>query len=673
MEFIHFNKQLQNHLTALLKNADRLFVANVDKDVLWNTYLDSFPEGTNPMFRKRREFDCSCCRAFIKELGALIVIKDNKPVTLWSFKTQHPYDTVVKALEKYILSCGIRDIYFAPHANIGQDRSRDSISTNIVWDHFYVSIPSKFVRRREVSIESLQGEARDVRNVLKRGLDEITPSSLSTVLELISQGSLYRGEEWKNSLESFQRLQGLYLNMKSEQERSLYTWNATASTHVAKIRNSAVGTLLQDISEGMNLDRAVSRYEKIVAPANYKRPKAIFTQKMLDDAKKTIEDLGFKDSLARRFAVIDDVSVADVLFVDREVAKKMVGGDVFDSLSKSTKKTGKQNYSNVQEIHIDKFLADVVPHATKIELLFENRHASNLVSLLSPENKSAPSMFKWPNGFSWAYKNNIADSMKELVKQHGGKVDGDLRFSIQWNDANDNHNDLDAHCREPNGNRIYYATKTSQYTRGQLDVDVRVPGDKIAVENITWASRKTMKPGTYEFFVHNFSETGAKSGFTAEIEFDGQLYSFEVARPLKYSETVHVASVSYSNGEFKLEKSLANTSSSKSTWNIETNNFHRVQFISHSPNHWENSSGIGNKHVFFMLENCISDETPNGFFNEFLNPSLEKHKRVFEALGTKMKVKPSNEQLSGLGFSSQKNDVICRVEGQMTRVLKITF
>ena len=63
---------------------------------------------------------------------------------------------------------------------------------------------------------------------------------------------------------------------------------------------SRIGTLLVNVSNDMDLDTAVKKYEQIVAPANYKRPKAIFTKKMLEDAKKTISELGYMDSLNRR-------------------------------------------------------------------------------------------------------------------------------------------------------------------------------------------------------------------------------------------------------------------------------------------------------------------------------------------------------------------------------------
>lgn len=46
----------------------------------------------------------------------------------------------------------------------------------------------------------------------------------------------------------------------------------------------------------------------------------------------------------------------------------------------------------------------------------------------------------------------------------------------------------------------------------------------------------------------------------------------------------------------------------------------------------------------------------------------------FEALGAKMKVEPSDNQLTGLGFSTtQKASVICKVDGSFKRIIKINF
>ena len=135
-----------------------------------------------------------------------------------------------------------------------------------------------------------------------------------------------------------------------------------------------------------------------------------------------------------------------------------------------------------------------------------------------------------------------------------------------------------------------------------------------------------------------------------------------------------VAEVTLKDGQFTIKELLPSTTASKEMWGIKTNNFVPVSLVMYSPNYWDEQDGIGNKHYMFMLKGCVNDETPNGFFNEYLKPELEVHKRVFEALGSKMKCEDSGNQLSGLGFSATKRDeLVVKVIGSTERLLKIKF
>ena len=672
MEFIEFNRLMQKHVKTLTDAAPRLYVTDVDKDVLWNVYLDSFDPEDNPVFRERREHDCSCCRHFIKEFGGVVAIVNGVIKTIWDFPAADQYAPVVEALANYVRSRPIRDVYFAASEKVGTAASAEDMDGKIhTWHHFHVVLPSRFVHRGSDTLDSIRGEIRTTRNVFKRSLEELTPDSVQTVLELISQGSLYRGDEWKTALNEFARLQTAYL-LKSEEARELFTWETGAPPTVSRIRNHSIGTLLIDLSADVDLDEAVRKYEAVVAPTNYRRPKAVFTKKMLEDAQKTVEELGLTDSLGRRFATLDDITAGNTLFVDRDAKSRITGG-VFEELAGEVTVSPK-NFSRAEEVPLERFLREVLPGSTSVEVLLENRHKGNLVSLLAPTCPEAPSMFKWPNGFSWAYSGNIADSMKERVKAAGGAVDGVLRFSIQWNEDGKSCVDLDAHAHVP-GAFIRYADKRPAGAGGGfLDVDMINPSGT-GVENISWPAGSRLKPGVYKFAVHNFSEHLNHDGFDAEVEFDGEVHSFSHRKA--FSGVVTVAEVTVAkDGTMTIKNLLQGTSRTptRTLWNLPTGQFHRVQFVSHSPNHWEGASGLGNKHLFFMLSGCLSDETPNGFFNEFLRPDLEKHRRVFEALGAKMRAAPSQEQLSGLGFSSTKRDhLICRVTGRTTRVVKVAL
>lgn len=667
MNFINFKEAIQKQFDKI-KDSE-LFITNIDKDKMWETYLNSFPSGINKIYRERREYDCQYCKQFIRACGNVVSIIDNKLVSIWDIEIGGHYQVVADALSKTVKS-EIKNIFRHYEKKLGTDFNHQLLGEETIkWEHFYYELPKKFVTHKD-SIGTILSDARGNKDVFKRGLIEISIDAANTVLELIEQNSLYRGIENKDIVGLFVKYKKKF-ELTKELEKDNYCWiNSVKIGGVARIKNTAIGTLLVDISEGKGLDEAVRMFESKVAPTNYKRSSAVVTKGMINKAEKKVIEFGLENALGRRYAIMDDITINNILFADRTIKKSM---NVFDTLKKEA--PVKKNLKKVEEVNIKTFIETILPKADSIEIMFENSHINNLISLISPKNPNPNRLFKWDNNFSWSYNGEVTDSIKERVKKAGGNVSGVLRYSIQWNDGDNNQNDFDAHCIEPNGNLISYPKKGKiQSSSGMLDVDIINPGNKIAVENITWININKMQEGEYKLIVHNYSHNGGKTGFTAEVEYDGQIYSYAYNKELKNNEKVTVAEIEFSREKgIKFIKSLPFIQASKEIWGIKTNNFHKVQMIMNSPNYWDGKK-IGNKHYFFILEDCKNNKETIGFYNEFLRNDLTGERKVFEVLASKMKVKKSDNQLSGLGFSStKKNYIFCKVTGSFTRTIKINF
>lgn len=679
MTFKRFKEVFQQHVASMLEEESVLFVTGTDSDALWELYLASFPKGTNKIYRKRRSHDCSCCRAFIRQFGNVVAIGEHyEAVTIWDFDAESDtYQPVVDALAEYVASRPIRDVFVTRESAYGTDKSREMLDDGEVhtWHHFRVELPDRFVARSHGTLGALAAKARTDKELLKRSLDELAPVSVETVLDLVVEQSLYRGEEWQGPLTKFQELQNKYLFLPAD-EQDNYCWikSKEVGGAIARIRNHSIGVLLQDLTAGMDVMEAVGRYEHIVAPQNYKRPKPIFTQKMVKDAKETVERLGLLDSLPRRHAHLDDITINNVLWANKDAAREMDGLGVFEELADEVT-LDPRKFERLPGVDIGHFIDNVLPTARKVEILLENRHEPNLVSLIAPQHPDSASLFKWDNNFGWAYNGNVTDSMRQRVKALGGDITGVLRFSIQWNESRDNQNDFDAHCIEPNGNHIFFGNKGSRHrSSGMLDVDIVNPSRQVpngpAVENITWSNLSKMQEGVYHFYVKNYAHNGGRAGFRAEVEFGGKIYEYDYPRELLQSEEVTVAKIRLSIFKgVEFIESLPTTTSSRQVWDLMTNQFHPASVVTYSPNFWD-GRGVGNRHYLFMLAGCINPEQPSGFFNEYLKEEFMEQKRVFAALGSKMRVEQSDTQLSGVGFNSTtRNSLVVKIDGQATKII----
>jgi hypothetical protein len=617
------------------------------------------------------------CKNFIRRYGNVVAITENfEVISIWDDVTIQEYQNSAKEISKLLKNAKIQDVFFETYRELDQNVNYESVNKNLVkfrlgiaenrkiytkeeaekfgvvkpeqritFNHLHLDLPKQFVDQSGKSIESIMADYRSAKEVFKRALEELNVDTLTLVKDLIKQGSLLDGQTHLYKVEQFLPFLIAY-NKLNATEKDNYAWTTSYKLPIAKFKNELIGVLCTELAEGKELNDACMAWNKRVDPANYMKAVAPITTRQIEDAKRFVEENGYSESFNRRFATIEDINISEIKHVNVGDGNEKPAS-IFDSVKPATSTRHKRaEFDKVEEVSIETFMKDILPTCTNIEAFFEAKHAGNLVTLTTANNPASKPIFKYTNNFSKTFNGNLAgkSQIKQEVKSAGGKVDGVLRFSIMWADGNQDNSDLDAHCQEPTGH-IYYANRHAN-SGGNLDIDIQTPNGKLAVENITWPSLRTMKDGKYNFYVNQFANRYSK-GFKAEIEFNGEIFSYEYNMPV--NGNIAVAAVTLKNGEFAISHALTETStgSNKEIYGVETNKFQKVNLICLSPNHWATNNS-GNKYYMFMIEKCKCDQPIRSFHAEDLLPELAQHRKVLEILGNTTMIQPTEKQLSVL-------------------------
>jgi len=669
-DFTKFSHHVRTRLNDITASGAQVLLTTASKDDLWNWYLTSFPEGTNPIFRERTEHDCACCRSFIKNLGRIVVLDANGNYqTVWDNAGEFGFlGVVAEAMAEFIRTHPIAGTYHSREASYGNVSNVEKLDNGdtIVWNHFQGNVPTQC---KTTSVGEAMGATSAMHQVLSRGLEEDSLAALETVADLIASNSIYRGEEHAHSVNNFLALKQKYDGC-SGNLRTNFAW-MNVGNPAARFRNTVIGTLVTDLVDGMGIEKAVGRFETKVAPQNYKRTSAPITAGMVQKAVDKLRELGLESAINRRFAVMSDVSVNDVLFVDRDVRPEM-RDNLMDVLLTAVKPKAPKEQKGVVSIPVDDFMSTILPLADSISIQLDKSHLGNFVSLTAPAEEDVAPLFKWDNNFAWAYDGDVADGIKQRVKTAGGNVEAWLRVSLGWY----NYDDLDIHCITPRGAQIYYGSK-----QGVLDVDMNVsPHTREAVENLAFTQSKIRKfgDGEYAIFVHQYTKREATDvGFEIEYEHGGETIRAKFERAVKARAKQPVMGIQVKNGKVEgvaFDKNMTLGSASVEKWGVSTGTLVPVDTVLLSPNYW-GEKGTGNKHHIFVLRGCKNPMTVRGFFNEHLRGDLTEHRKVFEVLGAKTTCPLSDDQISGVGFSSTKKDTatFAVTIGTSTRTYNVQF
>jgi hypothetical protein len=193
VNFQPFKAAIQRQFERMSKHA--LYRVSVEKNDLWDLYLASFPPGTNEMYRKRTEHDCSCCKQFVRSIGDVVAIIDGRVVSIWDIAPQENvadgFITVAAALAEFARSKPIKNYFLHYEKTVGTEKNFEQVTGGEAkrWDHFHVNLPSMLVVGKD-TIPTTLGEMRTAREVFLRACMTITDDAIATVLDLIAQNSL---------------------------------------------------------------------------------------------------------------------------------------------------------------------------------------------------------------------------------------------------------------------------------------------------------------------------------------------------------------------------------------------------------------------------------------------------------------------------------------------------
>jgi len=707
---LEFNKKLQAQFDKMCKTG-KLFRVELSGSKIWELYLNSFSKEDNPIFRDPNSSykNCNLCNNFIRRYGNIISINEKYEIeTIFDVKETGEYKNTVKILTKEIKNSKVVDVFFETFNELNSLPYESCTKTNKVFQlgtaknvkrytkeeaekygvvkpneirefhHFNLQLPKEFVDITGSSIESIMGNFRDAKNVFERAMETISLDTLHLVKDLINQGSLLDGTTHLYKIEQIIPLKKEYDDLAKNQKNN-WCWVNSYKLPFAKFRNELIGVLCSELSEGMELNLACTNWNKRVDPANYMRATAPITKKQIEEAKLFIQENGYEESFNRRFATIDDIKVSEILHSNVGDGK-IKSVSIFDGVKSTSTRHKRSEFDKVEEVTIEKFMQDILPTCTSLEAFLTNQQEGNFVSLTTSINKDSKPIFKWNNNYSWTFNGNLAgkSQIKEAVKSRGGKTEGCLNIRFHFPDTTD---DYDLHVKEPNGGHIYYANRRQVHnSSGMLDLDAQgadgfFPPEK-RVENIIYTDINKMPKGKYLVYINNYSGRGFKANFTIEIEIEGQITTLNLSQLQPTKNDIQIAEIELKGNKFVIQPYINVLNSelvSKEIYGLETNQFHKVNLVCLSPNHWD-VNNVGNKHYFFMLDGCKTKTSIRSFHAENLIPELAQHRKVLEVLGNTTMIEPNDKQLSGLGFNATvKDELILKVQGTHKRVLKIKF
>lgn len=410
---------------------DPLFL--VDTTGMFDAYLATFPED------QRQYHNCNACRRFVDTYGGLVTIDEDGRTqsAIWDDNAPPVYANGIQVLRKRTTDTNVVGVFLSSETMYGTpvtNRSHGKV-TDTTWTHYAVKPhASRVYKHPLVSASQRMAAKQQDKITVVRALSEYSVPVLQQACTLLESEALYRSEKVLGAAKWLLDLATAYKGTRSAVLKSNLVWRAvaTAPDGFCHPRSSMIGTLLDDLSEGVEFSIVKARFAEKMNPLQYQRPQAAPSVGNIRQAEKVVAALESAGALQRRFARLEDIRT---IWVPAQPKKSEQEG-VFSHLLPTNKNNTKAMHVASTPITWAKFQATVMPKAIGMEMYVPTR--GNFAGMLTAENPDAPPILQWDTEAdrnpvsSYVYSGGSSAHQWNLRASTYVKVTAVTRFPSQW-------------------------------------------------------------------------------------------------------------------------------------------------------------------------------------------------------------------------------------------------
>lgn len=401
--------QIKTHFHEMMDRYPKLWLYKTDVTDLFQVFLDNLPADA------AQHYTCNACRRFVNKYGSLVSITENGDIipVMWPTTGVGIFADAVEAVREYLITkAKVICVFYSDKTILGTPQTGD-------WSHMSVQINRRLFTNYHVGVygkncgQMMSASVHDY-ITLRNAIKDYDISVVTEAMKLINSGALYRSDKVRDACNAFN---GLLEDIKGETPKIksnkiwYYIANATDARYL-HIKSSVLGTLFDDIKNGVEMDTIISKFNDKMDPMHYQRPQAAPSTGNINRAEQLFAELGFTNkSLERRFASVDDLeTIWKPCVCEEDDTEKQ--SSVFGRLKNQAKDALK--ISKTDGIVVDrgsmtwnKFCTEILPYAKKLRIRngrsIPTPIIATFLTAVYPDDKC---IFRYGNHVSYYMYNN---------------------------------------------------------------------------------------------------------------------------------------------------------------------------------------------------------------------------------------------------------------------------